>query len=150
MDQALNSDEYRIVWLIRRLFRAMGRMAGDYLQDLGISAADRAVMEFLYPGERLSVPEIASRYSVSRQHVQVTINGLAQKNLVMAEANPRHKRSSLILLTPRGKALFRKIRERDKKVIDELFCGIPAGDKRSTLRTLQALYSQLNEENSNV
>jgi DNA-binding MarR family transcriptional regulator len=128
----------------------MGRVAGDYLQDLGVSAADRAVMEFLYPDEKLSAPEIASRYSVSRQHVQVTVNSLAQKKLVVMEENPRHKRSSLIVLTTRGKALFRKIRERDRKVIDDLFSGIPAGDKRSTLRTLQAIYSQLDEQNSNA
>ena len=67
-------NAYQIVWLIRRLFRALAQKSDDSLQDLGISVADRAVMEFLQPDQKLSVPEIAERYQVSRQHVQVTVN----------------------------------------------------------------------------
>ena len=59
----------------------MGAQADDYLADTGLSAADRAVMEFLYPEEELSVPDIARRYDVSRQHVQVTVNGLVRQRV---------------------------------------------------------------------
>ena len=45
------SDEYGVTWLVRRLFRAMADKADDYLADLGITAADRAVLEFLSAGE---------------------------------------------------------------------------------------------------
>ena len=60
------SADYQIIWLIRRLFRALSQKSNESLQDLGVSVADRAVMEFLYPDESLSVPEIAERYHVSR------------------------------------------------------------------------------------
>lgn len=147
MAQIEQGDDYQIVWLIRRLFRAMGQKSTESLQDLGISAADRAVMEFLHPDQSLSVPEIAERYQVSRQHVQVTVNKLLNEQLLATKDNPRHKRSPLIALTRKGKALFKRISERDKKAVQQLFSIIPAKDKRSTLKTLEALLAQLKKEN---
>jgi DNA-binding MarR family transcriptional regulator len=70
---------YQIIWLIRRLFRSLSQKSDEMLRELGITAADRAVLEFLYPDAALSVPEIAKRYDVSRQHVQVTVNPLLEQ-----------------------------------------------------------------------
>ena len=95
MSKAINSEAYQVIWLIRRLFRALSQKSGENLEGLGISVADRAVMEFLYREEKLSVPEIAQRYKVSRQHVQVTVNSLLDGGLVVTKENARHKRSPL-------------------------------------------------------
>ena len=137
------NDAYQIVWLVRRLFRAMAQRSNESLQDLGISAADRAVMEFLYPDERLSVPEIAERYQVSRQHVQITVNDLVKSGLLAKKTNPRHKRSQLIALTSRGRALFRRIKDRDTNTIREMFSQISESDRRVTQETLETLLAKL-------
>lgn len=143
MSQIDKSDTYQILWLVRRLFRAMGHRAGEYLEGFGITAADRAVLEFLYPDQKLSVPEIASRYKVTRQHVQVTINALLDTGLVKAEENPKHKRSQLILLSDRGRDLFEKIRVREKKEIEILFSDISATRRKQTRQTLELLLKNI-------
>jgi DNA-binding MarR family transcriptional regulator len=137
-------DAYQIIWLTRRLFRALAQKSDERLQDLGISVADRAVMEFLHPDETLSVPEIAQRYQVSRQHVQVTVNSLSDAGLLRAKVNPRHKRSPLISLTDKGKRLFRTIKSRDTKIVKKLFSNVPAKDRRITRETLATLLGELN------
>ena len=136
---------YEITWLIRRIFRGMARVAGEALEPLGISAAERAVLEFLFPDEALSVPEIANRYDVSRQHVQVTVNSLIEKRLVDRRPNPRHKRSGLLCLSPRGKRLFEDVRAQDAKLIEELFAELPAANLATTLKTLKELNLRLEE-----
>lgn len=141
-----NSDQYQVVWLLRRLFRALGQAADRRLRPHGISAADRAVMEFLHPDLALSVPEIARKYSVSRQHVQVTVNSLLEKNLVVTSENPRHRRSPLVQLTEQGRGLFTSILERDRQVLDDLFGGLQPADVHTTRTTLQFLLDQLNED----
>ncbi len=93
-----DNAQYQIIWLIRRLFRALAQKSGENLSAFGISVADRAVMEFLYPEKKMSVPEIAERYKVSRQHVQSTVNSLLAQELVETQENPRHKRSLHIKL----------------------------------------------------
>ena len=135
-----HSPQYEITWLIRRLFRAMAQLANDYLQSHGVSAADRAVLEFLYPDAALSVPEIATRYQVSRQHIQVTVNALLEDGFLETRPNPRHKRSPLFALTHVGRELFRKIRARESELLDQLFADIPTDDIESTRRTLEAMY----------
>jgi len=141
----MRDDNYEIVWLVRRLFRAMGNQANERLRDLDITAADRAVLEFLYPDKKLSVPDIAAIYDVSRQHVQVTVNRLAEKGLLSREENPRHKRSPLITLTTAGRKLFERVLGNDRQVIDELFADIPANNRRATHRTLARLLAKINE-----
>ena len=144
-NQVKENEAYEITWLIRRMFRSMAEHSNKSLESFEISAADRAVLEFLYPGESLSVPEIAERYDVSRQHVQVTVNRLADKGLVKTTVNPRHKKSSLISLTKSGNTLFGKVLNRDKRTIDKLFSGLPQTNITVTKRTLAALYERLQE-----
>ena len=146
MPQYKDSDRYQIVWLIRRLFRTLGQASDEMLSPRGLSAADRAVMEFLYPDQALSVPEIARKYSVSRQHVQVTVNSLIEKNLVTPSENPRHRRSPLLRLSRRGRTLFASILEQDRQAIDALFENVAAKDARITRSSLQSLLEQLEEE----
>ena len=134
------SPPYEVTWLIRRLFRAMAQFADGYLQAHGLAAADRAVLEFLYPDEALSVPEIAARYQVSRQHIQVTVNALLEDGFLRSRPNPRHKRSPLFELTHLGRELFRKIRVAESGLLDKLFADIPADDIECTRRTVEAMY----------
>ena len=137
------SDEYQVTWLVRRLFRAMALTADQYLESLGITASERAVLEFI-AHEPLSVPQIAARYGVSRQHVQVTVNTLLENKLVNLLDNPQHKRSSLIALSNKGQRLFDKITEKDKQAITKAFDGIKKSRIGVTRQTLEQLLNQLN------
>ena len=139
---AHDNTQYDVVWLIRRLFRAMAQASDDTLADSGLTAADRAVMEFLYPDERLSVPEIAARYAVSRQHVQVTVNGLLKSGLLRSEPNPRHKRSALLRLSDLGRAAFADIRHNEAAVLDQLFADLDDNAVATTRDTLKQLYAK--------
>jgi len=140
MPQKDTGTEYQVTWLIRRLFRAMARFADGYLEPFGITAAERAALEFLYPDAALSVPAIASRYGVSRQHVQVTANSLVGRGLVERRDNPRHKRSPLMALTHDGRTLFDKVRREEARLVRRLFTDIPPHDVETTRRTLEAMY----------
>lgn len=143
MPAAAENTPYQIIWLVRRLFRALAQKSNELLAESGISASDRAVLEFLYPDKKLSVPEIAERYQVSRQHIQVTINALLESGLVATEPNPRHKRSPLIALSAEGRNLFEAVLKSDNDVIVELFSNTPAEHIEITRKTLQGLFNQL-------
>ncbi len=142
---SIGKDTYAVTWLVRRLFRAMGEAADSYLGDIGLTAADRAVMEFLYPDAALTVPGIARRYQVSRQHVQVTANRLVDQGLVTSVVNPRHKRSSLLQLTQAGREAFADIRRREGALLDEIFRSLDPADIATTRRTLESLLNHFQE-----
>jgi DNA-binding MarR family transcriptional regulator len=139
------NDAYKLTWLIRRLFRALAEQADAYLRDSGLTVADRAVMEFLYPDAQLSVPDIARRYQVSRQHVQVTANRLLEEGLLSSHDNPQHKRSPLLQLSDRGVETFTEIRRNESVLLDDLYADIEIADIATTRRTLEALLHQLKQ-----
>lgn len=141
----IGQDAYKVTWLVRRLFRAMAESADTYLNDTGLTAADRAVMEFLYPDTELTVPDIARRYQVSRQHVQVTVNRLLDQELVINVENPRHKRSSLLRLTQNGREKFAAIRRHEGALLDEIFAGLKPEEVAATRRTLETLLGHFQE-----
>lgn len=140
---------YEITWLIRRLFRAMSQEADRYLDQWNITAADRAVMEFLYPDLELTVPAIAAKYNVTRQHVQVTVNSLLEKSLLHSAQNPRHKRSQLLRLSRQGQDCFTEIRKNESRILKNLFMEVPADAVDVTYQTLALLLRRLNPENKN-
>ena len=143
MGSKQENEEYQITWLIRRLFRAMAHDANERLAVLGITAADRAVLEFLYPDKELAVPDIASGYQVSRQHVQTTANGLLAKGLIRSKSNPKHKRSVLFTLTGKGAKLFASVRDNDELALQKAFAGISRGDVAVTHKTLETVLQQI-------
>ena len=139
-------DIYQVTWLIRRSFRLMGVRVDQYLEDLDISACDRSVMDYLYPNHKLSVPQIAGLYDVSRQFIQSTVNTLQERGIVEFLDNPRHKRSPLISLTDEGSRLYENIRTRDEAAFTEIFSGISEADNETTHRTLKILVKNLSKE----
>lgn len=145
MSEKRTDDAYQITWLVRRLFRAMGQAANNYLEKLGITAAERAVMEFLVRDSRMTVPEIARAYDVSRQHIQASVNTLLDKRLVAYEDNPGHKRSPFVVLSKRGRNLFAKITRKDREFITLIFSGISKADQKTTRQTLQSLLDNLSQ-----
>ena len=143
MSKTIKNESYQIIWLIRRLFRSLSSKSNESLERFGISVADRAVMEFLYPDKMLSVPEIAEQYKVSRQHVQATVNSLLDGELVVTKENPRHKRSPLIRLNSKGRELFGEILEKDEEIIEVLFSQLSKSNIKITQDTLQSLLKKL-------
>ncbi len=143
----INSKEiYQVTWLIRRAFRLMGTRVDQYLKDLDISACDRSVMDYLYPDQKLSVPQIADLYDVSRQHIQSIVNSLLERQIVELHENPKHKRSPLISLSSSGLKLYKEIRKRDDKAFTCLFCDIKKSDNKTTKKTLKKLVERLTIE----
>lgn len=143
MSKIPESESYQVIWLIRRLFRALSQKSSENLEGFGISVADRAVMEFLYPEKMLSVPEIAEQYKVSRQHIQVTVNSLMGNRLVVTKENPRHKRSPLIMLNAKGRKLFAAVLKKDEEAVNLLFSHVSENNVQITRQTLQTLLNEL-------
>ncbi len=134
---------YEVTWLIRRIFRAMAERADQYLKDYGLTATDRALLEFLHPDVRLTVPALAKRYQVSRQHIQKTVNHLIDIGLIRSEANPDHRRSSLLRLSKAGRETFADIRQIETRYIEALFADISGEDLKVTHRSLASLLDKL-------
>ncbi len=105
---------------VRAVFNRLKALGDDLHGDLEVTAAMRAVMEALSAEGAMTVPQIARIKGVTRQHIQLLTDALAEAGLAAVKENPAHRRSSLIALTDKGKRTFAKMRAREVPVVANL------------------------------
>src|SRR5258708_7465901 len=81
-----------------------GRLRGDH--SGGASTVEGRILQVIRRHGNQSVPQIANTRSTSRQNIQIIVNRLTRAGCVELRANPSHKRSPLVCLTDRGKAVL--------------------------------------------
>ncbi len=131
---------------IRACFNRLKTLADALHHDLGVTAAMRAVMEALYEGGEQTVPQIARSKSVTRQHIQVLVNNLLEPGIVVTRANPDDMRSPLVTLTKKGRAAFKRMRQREEAVLVELTRALASCDLDAALVTLDTLQAYLDDK----
>lgn len=128
-----------VVREVRACFNRLKALADTLHQDIAVTAAMRAVMEALDDAGEQTVPQIARAKSVTRQHIQVLVNALAEAKLVATRANPDDRRSPLIALTARGKATFARMRQREQAVLADMAVALRGCDLDAARAALAAL-----------
>lgn len=140
------STLYQLIWQTRRLFQKLRSTSDGLLEGTGINASQRAVLEFLLQQHPQTVPEIARDKSVSRQHIQTVVNDLLDLGLIKVVENPAHKRSSLIEISSKGKALFESVKKKEATFIKKLEKQFSQKDLTTALRTLKSLDEHLTSD----
>ncbi len=133
---------YRLIVEIRGAFNDLKALSDSMNADIEVTAAMRAVLEQLERAGAQTVPQIASARNVSRQHIQLLADALAEKGLAQFQDNPDHKRSKLMAMTPAGFEMFDTIREREADTLRRLSGHF----KDAELETAVSLIARLREE----
>lgn len=133
---------------VRLFYNRIVRVGEALHADASVTLGMRAVLEYLLESGPTTVPDIARSRSVTRQHIQTLVNGLLETGLVSLEENPKHKRSSLAVLTADGKRVIERMREREGRLFDAL--EFPATPKEiraatTTLKKIRGAFAALEE-----
>ncbi len=136
---------YTLIREVRTAFNRLKSFADEMNRDDRITAAMRALLEHLDTNGPGTVPNIARAKSVSRQHIQLLADALAEAGLVRFAVNPGHKRSKLVNLTAEGAAAFAAIRAREAQALADLAGVIAPGDRKAAIHALQALNAALEQ-----
>jgi DNA-binding MarR family transcriptional regulator len=143
MDDALEG----LLWETRRLFRALASAADEALAPLGLTASDRALVEFL-ARERgpVSLAELARKRSVSRQHIHQSLDRLANPAWVKKTPDPDDARAVRLQLTAEGRALWHAIRRVDRTLLRRLANRVDPASARAASATLRQIRVALEGE----
>jgi DNA-binding MarR family transcriptional regulator len=120
----------------RLLFHALKHWSETVHAELGMTSAMRPVLELILIGGPATVPDIARARGVSRQHVQQQVDALLERSLAARQDNPAHKRSSMIALTDKGRALIQNLRSDEFNALSLMQVGV---SDSATLEAAQVL-----------
>lgn len=130
---------------VRLLFHALVR-SGDRLHAAdAVPTGQRAVLEFLARNGPATVPDIARRRRVTRQHIQALVNPLVERGLVEPRPNPAHRRSPLMCLTPDGERTFRRMQQREARVLGRVEGLVGDARLKRAAATLRSVRGALEE-----
>src|SRR5260221_14168313 len=91
----------------------------------------------------LTVPQIARMRPTSRQRMQRLADELAAEGLVEFIDNPKHQRSKLVRLTPKGDMRYRELDARFLAIASTLGVGLSGGDIRRTREIVRRLSDEV-------
>ena len=110
----------RVVDGARSLFHELRAVAQELHGGSPLAGGRRGVLLNLLEDGDQTVPDLARRRPVSRQHIQVLVNQLLQEELVVRKRNPAHQRSKLVSLTAAGRRTITAMLEREKRLLRTL------------------------------
>jgi DNA-binding MarR family transcriptional regulator len=139
MSASRGAQLYEILRTVRPLVLNSARVVEADLAADGLTVGMRAVLEILADHGPLPVPAIAERLDLARQGIQRHVNDLVERGLVASSANPAHRRSVLIALTPAGAARFERIRADEFGRLDRMASDCTADEITAAVKVLQAL-----------
>jgi DNA-binding MarR family transcriptional regulator len=87
----------------------------------------------------LTVPQIAEMRPTSRQRMQRLADELAAEGLVEFVGNPKHRRSKLVKLTPKGDVRYREMNARFLAIASTMGVGLKEADIRRTTEIVRRL-----------
>jgi DNA-binding MarR family transcriptional regulator len=139
-----SDDLERLLWETRRLFQALAAKADEALKPLGLTGADRALIEFLSrEAKPISVAALARKRNISRQHIHQTLARLRKPNWVERLPDPNHARSVLLTLSDDGREAWKQIRVIDRRILKRLGARVDPQAVRKAADTLHHLREQL-------
>ena len=87
----------------------------------------------------LTVPQIAQMRPTSRQRMQRLADELEAEGLVEFIDNPKHRRSKLLQLTPKGTARYRELNDRLLAIASTMGVGLSEAEIRETTEIVRRL-----------
>ena len=130
---------------VRLLFHSMAQFADAVHDGRAVKASMRAVLEDLDRNGDATVPRIAQARRVSRQHIQVIVNDLAEAGLVALRDNPAHRRSRLVGLTPSGRTSIDEMLKTERGLLGDALADLHETDLTAAHHTLRSLRDRLDE-----
>jgi DNA-binding MarR family transcriptional regulator len=116
--------------------RALGQKAGLITSWGGGAFGFMRSLALLGP---LTVPQIAQMRPTSRQRMQRLADELAAEGLVKFIDNPKHRRSKLVQLTPKGDARYRELDARLLSMASTMGGALGEPDIRKTTQIVRQL-----------
>jgi DNA-binding MarR family transcriptional regulator len=121
--------------------RAVGQKTGLITSWGGGSFGFMRSLALLGP---LTVPQIAQMRPTSRQRMQRLADELAADGLVKFIDNPKHRRSKLVQLTPKGDARYRRMSARFLAIASTIGAALGEADIRKAAEIVRQLSDDVN------
>ena len=123
---------------------AVERRSEAFFQPFGLTSAQFNILNLLAWQEgRMDQSALVEMLLVGKSSISIVLNRLVRDGLVKREEHAQDRRHVVLILTPKGRALWRKISPGYEAGVNEIFGKLPTSRRRRFLDDLQVLHEAL-------
>jgi DNA-binding MarR family transcriptional regulator len=119
----------------------LDRRSEAYFQPFGLTGAQFNILNLLaYRNGRMNQSDLVDLLLVGKSSISIVLNRMVRDQLVKREEHPRDRRQTVLVLTTKGRALWRKISPHYEASVKRLFGALPPAGRRRFLDDLKVLH----------
>jgi DNA-binding MarR family transcriptional regulator len=128
----------------------MERRSEAFFQPFGLTGAQFNILNLLgYHDGKMEQAALVDQLLVGKSSISIVLNRMVRDGLVKREEHPKDRRQVVLVLTPKGRAIWRKISPRYEAGVEKIFGALPASRRQRLGDDLKLLYDAfLAEEGS--
>src|SRR5476651_2346054 len=120
----------------------MERRSDAFFQPFGLTGAQFNILNLLAVNEgRMDQAALVELLLVGKSSISIVLNRMVRDGLIQREEHPKDRRQVVLILTPKGRALWRKISPRYEVSVEKIFGSLPATRRKPFLNDLKALHA---------
>ena len=142
MERKINPHDLLVALL--QLQNTIERRSDAFFQPYGLTSAQFNILNLLGTSDgRMEQLTLVDLLLVGKSSISVVLNRMVRDELVRREDHPQDRRQVVLVLTPKGRALWRKISPRYEKGVREVFGALPVSHRLRFIDDLKILHDAL-------
>ena len=127
------------------------RRSEAFFQPFGLTGAQFNILNLLgYHDGRMEQAALVDLLLVGKSSISIVLNRMVRDGLVKREEHPRDRRQVVLILTPKGRALWRRISPSYEAGVEKIFGALPASRRQQFLDDLKTLHDAFLTEEGNT
>ena len=127
----------------------MERGGDAFFQPHGLTGAQFNILNLLATRQgRMDQAALVELLLVGKSSISIVLNRMVRDGLIEREEHPKDRRQVVLLLTRKGRALWKKISPRYEASVERIFGALPAARRAQFLADLKLLHDAFLAEDS--
>ena len=140
----------QLMFVLRSTAQSANEAISSWLAAYDLSATTYNVLAFLGagPGSALPMSALSAHLHTRATNVTAIVDSLERRGFVRRKPNPKDRRSTLAVLTPRGRAILRKAMPVQHEMLERVFAPLSADERASLTAMLTRVNHSLRSSGS--
>jgi DNA-binding MarR family transcriptional regulator len=122
------------------------RRSETFFQPHGLTGAQFNILNLLaHRDGRMEQAALVDLLLVGKSTISIVLNRMVRGGLVKREEHPRDRRQAVLILTAKGRTLWRKVSPIYEKSVQEVFGALNMKSRVSFLQNLEMLHGALRQ-----
>jgi DNA-binding MarR family transcriptional regulator len=130
-----------------RVQSLLERQSESLFQPFGLTGAQFNILNLLaYRDGRMDQADLADLLLVGKSSISIVLNRMVRAGLVRREEHPKDRRQTVLVLSAKGRGLWRKASPRYEAGVEEVFGALKQESRAKFLENIETLSAALRSQ----